>query len=92
MIRPKATTTAKLHPGRREVVHVVGDRDAELGGRLLDRARRRLRAAAAPAIGPGYAEGDVVAGLDECAQRWDGQFGGAEVRQAGHPLTVGQRR
>ena len=51
-----------------------------------------LAAPAPAAVGPGDAECDVVAGVDQCAQRRHRHVRGAEVRQAGHPLTVGQRR
>ena len=51
----------------------------------------RSVAPAAPAIGPGHAHGDVVAGAGQRAQGRHRQVGGAEIRQAGHPFTVGQR-
>ena len=80
----------ELDAGRRQVVHVVGHGEPELGGRHLDRARRLLLAPAAPAVGARDAECDVVARRDQRAQRRHGHVGGTEIRQAGHPLTVGQ--
>ncbi len=43
-----------------------------------------------PAVGPGHAERDVVPRRDEGAQRRHGHLRRAEIREAGHPVTVGQ--
>ena len=76
---PKATTTASSTPASARSSKSCVTVEAELGCRRLHRARRRLRAAAPPAIGPGDTEGDVVARRHEGAQRRDGDLRGAEV-------------
>ena len=80
----------ELDAGARQVVHVVGDGEPELGGGHLDGAGRLRLAAAAAAVGARHAECDVVTRGDQRAQRRHRHVRGAEVRQAGHPFTVGQ--
>ena len=80
----------ELDAGGRQVVHVVGDgQPSSVAASLTG-----LGVASCPGRGGGRAgdaECDVVAGVDQGAQRRHSHVGGAEVRQPGHPFTVGQR-
>ncbi len=80
-VRHHDTELGTVVDGRQHVVGIVGDREAELERRGLDRARRQRTASPPLLVDPGDHADDVVAGVDERSQRRDRHVRRAEVDQ-----------